>query len=43
MVLQIVDSEVAHAMERASDKNLGEKLSKIIEQMRTTKDQGRQT
>ncbi len=35
MVLQIVDAEVAHAMERAADKNLGEKLSKIIEQMRT--------
>lgn len=33
MVLQIVDAEVARAMELASDKNLGEKLSKIIEQM----------
>ncbi|HTO40928.1 MAG TPA: MerR family transcriptional regulator [Rhizomicrobium sp.] len=35
MVLQIVDAEVARALERASDKHLGEKLSKIIEQIRT--------
>lgn len=34
MVLQIVDAEVARALELAADKNLGEKLSKIIEQIR---------
>lgn len=34
MVLQIVDAEVARAMELASVRNLGEKLSNIIEHMR---------
>jgi len=40
MVLQIVDAEVARALELASDKNLGEKLSKIIEQIRANADGG---
>jgi DNA-binding transcriptional MerR regulator len=35
MTLQIVDAEVGHALERAADKHLGEKLSKIMERMQT--------
>jgi DNA-binding transcriptional MerR regulator len=35
MTLQIVDAEVGHALERAADKHLGEKLSKIMERIQT--------
>jgi hypothetical protein len=35
MTLQIVDAEVGHALERAADKHLGEKLSNIMERIQT--------
>jgi DNA-binding transcriptional MerR regulator len=33
LVMQAVDTEVAHAMEKASEKFIGEKLSKVMEQL----------
>ncbi len=35
MVMQAVDYEVAHAMEKAAEKYLGEKLSTVLEQLHT--------